>query len=388
MKLVFSTWLRTAAVLLAAAALVGALVVVLGLVPIKASSGHWAITHHLLEFVKRRSVATQAWGTTLPSIDEPRLVLHGAGIYESNCRACHGSPEHALPLVPAASLPPPPLLRNIVQTYEPEELFEIVKHGIKFTGMPAWPTEQRDDEIVAMVAFLRELPKLDATAYRALVYGPVNGETALAVALPDLPSAAHAVTTTCARCHGRDGAGRGRGVFPSIAGQKREYLLQALNAYAENRRPSGSMAPIAAALNENERAALADYYASLPAPAVTRSDNAGLEEAHLGEEKRDEAQLDRGAAIAAHGIPSHGVPSCKDCHGPGSHARNPVYPNLAGQHRDYLLAQLELFAAGKRGGSSYAHLMLHVAPRLKRDQMQDVVAYYASLDANGTRLHE
>mgnify|MGYP003298824914 CR=1 FL=1 len=27
------------------------------------------------------------------------------------------------------------------------ELFSIVKHGLKFTGMPAWPTQSRDDEV-------------------------------------------------------------------------------------------------------------------------------------------------------------------------------------------------------------------------------------------------
>jgi hypothetical protein len=55
--------------------------------------------------------------------------------------------------------------------YTPEQLFSIVKHGIKFTGMPAWPVQQRDDEVWAMVAFLRRLPDLDAAGYRRLAYG-------------------------------------------------------------------------------------------------------------------------------------------------------------------------------------------------------------------------
>jgi hypothetical protein len=55
--------------------------------------------------------------------------------------------------------------------YTPEQLFSIVKHGIKFTGMPAWPVQQRDDDVWAMVAFLRRLPDLDAAGYRRLAYG-------------------------------------------------------------------------------------------------------------------------------------------------------------------------------------------------------------------------
>ena len=54
-------------------------------------------------------------------------------------------------------------------------------------------------------------------------------------------------------------------------------------------------------------------------------------------------------------------------------------PRLAGQYADYILLQLELFAAGHRGGGPRAHLMDSVAPRMSREQMRDVAAYYASL---------
>jgi cytochrome c553 len=58
---------------------------------------------------------------------------------------------------------------------------------------------------------------------------------------------------------------------------------------------------------------------------------------------------------------------------------------LAAQHADYLLLQLELFAKGTRGGSPRAHLMAAVAPRMTRQQMQDVALYYASLTASPER---
>ena len=40
--------------------------------------------------------------------------------------------------------------------------------------MPAWPTQQRDDEVWAMVAFLRTLPDLQAEDYRRLVHGETS----------------------------------------------------------------------------------------------------------------------------------------------------------------------------------------------------------------------
>ena len=67
--------------------------------------------------------------------------------------------------------PPPPELTGRVSRYKAEELFSIVKHGIKFTGMPAWPVQQRDDEVWAVVAFLRRMPEVDAAEYRRLAYG-------------------------------------------------------------------------------------------------------------------------------------------------------------------------------------------------------------------------
>ena len=65
--------------------------------------------------------------------------------------------------------PHPPDLTSTIPGYEPEELFYVVKHGVKFTGMPAWPALQRDDEVWAMVAFLQILPRLNRAAYRELI---------------------------------------------------------------------------------------------------------------------------------------------------------------------------------------------------------------------------
>jgi cytochrome c553 len=59
--------------------------------------------------------------------------------------------------------------------------------------------------------------------------------------------------------------------------------------------------------------------------------------------------------------------------------RNAIYPDLAGQHADYLVLQLRLFRRQHRGGTDHAHLMRPVAQRLTPEQMRDVALYYASL---------
>jgi cytochrome c553 len=348
------------------AGFVGFLVLAIGIVPVKASSGHWWITEAILQFGKRRSVTTHSAGMDPLALGDPALVLRGAGHYETGCRPCHGSPEHKQPRVARAMLPPPPYLGERIGEWTPEQLAYIVEHGIKLTGMPAWPAKGRRDEVRAVVAFLLVLPNLDARGYRRLVFGDEAPPPTEALDLGAGPPPRAAVEV-CARCHGRDGAGRG-GAFPRLAGQRPEYLFQALRAYAADARQSGFMQPIAAALEEEEMRALAEHYARLPpaAPAVGSPD-----------------AIARGALIAARGIPEQRVPACAQCHGPAPTRRNPAYPLLAGQSAAYLELQLELLATGRRGGSPYAHIMEdHVAPRLTAAQRKDVALYYAAIPAD------
>jgi cytochrome c553 len=364
-------WLFTIAGLLAVLGFGGFLVAASGVIPIKASSGHWAITRWFLNFSKERSVAMHTLGLEAPSLDDPGLVLKGAGHYETGCRPCHGNPALPQPRIAWQMTPSPPYLPPRISRWEPDELFYIVKHGIKFTGMPAWPALGRDDEVWAMVAFLRTFPALDAEAYRQLVYGEAtpSGEGAPLSGLLGPGQAPRAVTASCGRCHGVDGRGRGVGAFPKLAGQRPAYLLAALQAFAHGERHSGIMQPIATALSQEEMRELAHYYASLqePAPSLPPQDTT--------------LAIERGKAIASRGIPSQRVPSCVDCHGPDAPRRNPFYPELSGQYADYLVLQLMLFKKEHRGGTAYAHLMRPVAARLTPEQMRDVALYYASLTA-------
>ena len=348
-----------AALVLAGLAAAGLLIVVSGIVPIKASAGHWPITRWFLGFAMARSVATHTLAVTPPSLDDPGLVLKGAGHYDFGCRPCHGSPGQRPPTIAQGMTPQPPELPPAIAQWDPEELYYIVKHGVKFTAMPAWPARQRDDEVWAMVAFLRTLPDLDRSAYRRLVRGdePAGAEGARQPA----------ATASCAPCHGADGNGRGLGAFPRLAGQRPAYLLASLEAFARGERHSGIMKPIAAGLDASEMRELARFYAGLP-QADRRS-------------RSDQAASDTGEAIAQRGIPRQRVPACASCHGPGPLPRNPIYPELAGQYADYLALQLRLFKDDLRGGTPYAHIMRMVAGRLTPEQMRAVADYYAALPA-------
>jgi cytochrome c553 len=362
-------WL-TAGVMAIGAVMVAAVMVVSGVVPIKASSGHWRITAALLDFAKTRSVSTHAWGIDAPPLDDESLILRGAGHYESGCLSCHGGPGRRMPPVMAAMTPHPPELTDLLTRWAPEELFSIVKHGIKFTGMPAWPALQRDDEVWAVVAFLRRMPQLEPAAYRRLAYGDTGNLADTAPSLPvtsSLQPAPSAVRNVCWRCHGVDGTGRGSGAFPSLTGQRSEYLYLSLRAFADGNRFSGIMKAIAANLDDDSMRAAAAYYAGLaPRPIAPSTETAALA---------------RGEAIASRGVPERDIPRCVECHGPTDRPKNPTYPRLSGQHGRYLEQQLRLLAERRRGGSTNVRLMHVFVDRLRPEEIRDVTLFYASRPA-------
>ncbi|HVL69783.1 MAG TPA: c-type cytochrome [Vicinamibacterales bacterium] len=361
--------LLVAAAVLAVLGIFGALFVMIsGIVPIKASSGHWSITEAFLQFAKRRSVATHTVGMKVPPLDEERLVLQGGGQYGFACEPCHGSPSIQQPRIAASMLPKPPDLRRSVLTYGPEELFYIVKHGIKLTGMPAWPAGHRDDEVWAMVAFLQRLPSLEAQAYEELTgrARTIDDAVPLEELLGPTPLARKAIGENCARCHGVDGLGGPAGAFPKLAGQRAEYLAASLEAYARGARHSGVMEPIAARLGLDDMRAIGEYYARRPAAG------GHAEHGHRGDPE--------GRRIAEEGIPAQLIPACSECHGPApAPERNANYPLLAGQHAWYLESQLRLFRQKGRGGTRYHEIMHKIAGQLSDEQVRAVAAYYASI---------
>jgi cytochrome c553 len=363
-------WLTTGAMATGALA-IAALLVLSGIVPIKASSGHWAITAAFVDYAKRRSVATHSWGLQAPDLDHDALVLRGAAHYETACLPCHGGPGRPIPPAVSAMTPPPPELDARLARWSPEELFSIVKHGIKFTGMPAWPVQPRDDEIWAMVAFLRRLPGLDAAAYRRLVEGDLSqrdGHDQGGVAPP------RGVRELCARCHGIHGTGRGAGAFPSLAGQRAAYLYWSLRAFRDRIRFSAVMSEIAVKLSDDTMREIAAYYEQLPSRAP---------------DPPDEAAFMRGQALATHGAPERDIPACVECHGPTHLPKNPAYPKLTAQHPEYLSLQLRLLQQRRRGGTVNVNLMHAFVGRLRPSDVRDAAAYFAAVppatESRGTR---
>jgi cytochrome c553 len=343
------------AFVLAVLPFVAILVAWIGFFNVGASTGHWKITNWFLHFAMRSAVRTYALAVDVPDELPHHAIQPAASHFARGCAICHGAPGEPRSPVVTRMLPQPPDLSGKVGEWTDAQLFRIVKHGIRFTGMPAWPALDRNDEVWAMVAFLRQLPSLDASAYRELAYG--GGRV-----VDDAQSSRfERALEDCARCHGRDGLGRSQAT-PVLAGQKESYLLESLRAYQHNERASGFMTLPVTGVAPEDLPGLARYFASLPLPDVSAKAN-------------DPDLVASGAAIAQKGRAMDKIPACLSCHGSG---RNPAYPHLDGLDPAYIRTQLRLFREGRRGGTRYRHLMEVVAKDLDDRDIEALAAFFSS----------
>jgi cytochrome c553 len=73
--------------------------------------------------------------------------------------------------------------------------------------------------------------------------------------------AGKAKSAICAACHGPAGISMSP-MWPNLAGQKEQYLAKQIKAFRDGTRKDPTMAPMVAALTDDDIANLAAYYAA------------------------------------------------------------------------------------------------------------------------------
>ncbi|HXV30577.1 MAG TPA: c-type cytochrome, partial [Sinorhizobium sp.] len=274
--------------------LAGAVFVLSGIYNVAASTDHLRVTTWILELLRERSIATRSFPIEAPPLDDHGMIRLGAAHFEGGCAPCHGRPGEGINPIAGGMQPAPTDLRDVAERRPPEEIFWIVRHGLKYTGMPAWPNTSRDDEVWTVTAFLARLPAAGEYADLAgLARGARDSDEGMAT---------RRALMRCDRCHDSESTDTNGDRIPRLAGLPEAYLLRSLGDYARRTRASGMMEPVADLLDESERRALAARYAALRPAARKASAPA------------DREQLRRGEAIATRGIPEQQVPACMSCH--------------------------------------------------------------------------
>jgi cytochrome c553 len=168
------------------------------------------------------------------------------------------------------------------------------------------------------------------------------------------------VKEKCYLCHGVEGESSSA-IYPRLAGQHEEYIAKQLADFKAGRR-KGTMNEMAADLTPEEMTALGNYFAAMPP------------QAHRVRDKEFESV---GAYLYQKGNSYSGVAACKSCHGEtGKGTQN--LPRLAGQHKRYLVSQLQDF--NKRTRTNDNAIMHSIASKLTEFEIQALANYISGMN--------
>ena len=172
------------------------------------------------------------------------------------------------------------------------------------------------------------------------------------------------VVTVCSNCHGVDGNSI-HPRYPNLAGQAKEYLTAQIKAFRDKSRKDPDahafMWEISRLVDDEQIVKLADYF-SAQKPARGKPGDPQL--------------AAKGKVIHERGVPSKNVPACAWCHRLDAQGTT-VIPRLAGQHAEYLGAQIKEFHLASRPG--LAVTMKAVVERLSDEEAKQVAAYLQGL---------
>jgi mono/diheme cytochrome c family protein len=81
--------------------------------------------------------------------------------FGEHCVACHGTDGRGQSAFGRMMYPPvPDLTSAAIQQFSDGELFAVISHGVRWTGMPAFRSTDTDEEIWKLVSLIRRLPSL------------------------------------------------------------------------------------------------------------------------------------------------------------------------------------------------------------------------------------
>lgn len=163
-------YIMTAIMVLAAAGAGVVLYAWSGAYNIAATRPHWGATLSFINLLKDRSIAVHSDKIQSFELEDAQKWAAFAH-FHGMCRLCHGAPGYASLEFAGGFYPPPPSLisGHLQQEFSEAEIYWIVKHGIKMTGMPAFGPTHDEQALWGLAALVEELPRITPEKYRRKV---------------------------------------------------------------------------------------------------------------------------------------------------------------------------------------------------------------------------
>ena len=156
----------------------------------------------------------------------------------------------------------------------------------------------------------------------------------------------------CTGCHGTYGASAGMSM-PSLAGQSRQVIVEAMKNFKSGERYSTVMGRLAKGYTDADFAAMGDYFAG--------------QKLHITQQMLDQQRVAKGAVL-------HNA-KCKSCHPDNGKTNEDDAPPVASQWLPYLQMQMALYIEGKRKTTK----MSDVVKGLSADDLESLLQFYASV---------
>ncbi|WP_417701947.1 c-type cytochrome [Pseudomonas sp.] len=188
------------------------------------------------------------------------------------------------------------------------------------------------------------------------------GLTGVAQAAGDA-EAGQGKVAVCGACHGVDGNSPAPN-FPKLAGQGERYLLKQLHDIKSGDRPVVEMTGMLDNLSDQDMADIAAYFSS--------------QKMSVG--AADPKLVARGEALFRGGKLEEGMPACTGCHSPNGAGLDAAgFPQLGGQHAQYVAKQLTDFREGNRTNDGDAMIMRAIAAKLSNKDIEAVSSFIQGL---------
>lgn len=218
--------------------------------------------------------------------------------------------------------------------------------------------------LVAGAALAHGAPKQAAPAAAGTTASTAAAPAQPTGPLPGDAKAGQATAATCGACHGMDG-NSSDAQYPKLAGQNEEYIVRQLHNFKSGKRQNPIMLGFAAQLSGQDMADVGAYFMSQHAKP-------GVADAKLAK---------AGGKLYREGDASRNIPACMACHGPDGRG-NPgaMYPQLAGQHAQYLVKTLTAWHDGTTwGDDAHSQIMPAIAKHLTTQDITAVSSYLEGL---------
>jgi len=260
------------------------------------------------------------------------------------CIGCHGSEGNSDVLIY-------PNLANQHPEYIAKQLNNFKNKDRVNYAMNQFAGGMTEDDIADMAAYFADPAAVANVVSRRVM--PVAAVTAEVIA-------GQTKAAVCAACHGADGNSP-VAIYPKLAGQSVGYIIKQLQEFKAGTRKDPVMAPMAAALSEQDMLEIASYFA---AQKVVVADLAGS---------------DIGQKLYFGGHVKRKITACVACHGANGKGMNKAgFPTIAGQNEAYLKAQLMKFKNGERN-NDYNTMMQSVASKLSASDIDELAKYMAAM---------